>query len=96
LGVGLQPKGIGFVWREGKKHSSPNAGYPEAALAYLLNCQFGGPNYYHGKLVDKPYIGQHYREIQHSEIKKVSMFNFGVTTVFVLLITAILLGIHYG
>ncbi|MGD9948867.1 MAG: adenosylcobinamide-phosphate synthase CbiB [Desulfobulbus sp.] len=44
-------------WREGKNHSSPNAGYPEAAFAGALGVQLNGPNYYHGKLVEKPYIG---------------------------------------
>ena len=34
---------LGFVWREGKNHASPNSGYPEAALASILQCQFVGP-----------------------------------------------------
>lgn len=45
------------VMENGKKHASPNSGYPEAALAAILNCRFGGPNFYFGKLVEKPYIG---------------------------------------
>jgi len=45
------------AWKEGKKHASPNAGYPEAAFAGALGVRMGGPNYYHGKLVEKPYIG---------------------------------------
>ncbi|MDD2463513.1 MAG: adenosylcobinamide-phosphate synthase CbiB [Desulfobulbus sp.] len=45
------------AWAEGKNHASPNAGYPEAAFAGALGVQMGGPNYYHGKLVEKPYIG---------------------------------------
>ena len=44
--------------KDGKKHASPNAGYPEAAFAGALGVQMGGPNYYHGELVEKPYIGQ--------------------------------------
>ena len=31
-----------FVWKNGRKHASPNSGYPEAALAGILNCRFGG------------------------------------------------------
>lgn len=45
------------VLRYGKRHASPNSGYPEAALAVILDCRFGGANYYFGELVDKPYIG---------------------------------------
>ncbi|MEX6625794.1 adenosylcobinamide-phosphate synthase CbiB [Tenacibaculum salmonis] len=75
-----------FVWQQGKNHSSPNAGYPEAALATILNCRFGGPNYYHGKLVDKPFIGNNNRIIKESEFKKVAFINHTVTLTFVLLI----------
>ncbi len=42
---------------EGANHASPNAGYPEAAFAGALAVKLNGPNYYHGKLVEKPYIG---------------------------------------
>ncbi|WP_299243209.1 adenosylcobinamide-phosphate synthase CbiB [uncultured Aquimarina sp.] len=87
--------GLSFLFREGKKHSSPNAGYPEAALAYVLNCQFGGPNYYHGKLVKKPFIGTNNREIKHEEIKTVSQINYTVSIVFCLLIIGVLLLVQY-
>lgn len=53
---------LSFVWENGKKHASPNSGYPEAALAAILNCRFGGPNFYFGKLVEKPYIGNQPKE----------------------------------
>ncbi|CAM1374687.1 adenosylcobinamide-phosphate synthase CbiB [Tenacibaculum xiamenense] len=69
------------VFSEGKKHSSPNAGYPEAALAIILDCRFGGPNYYHGQLVDKPYIGFKDRILGNSEFKTVAKINH--TTTFV-------------
>nr|WP_321466130.1 adenosylcobinamide-phosphate synthase CbiB [uncultured Desulfobulbus sp.] len=49
---------LSCAWKEGKNHASPNAGYPEAAFAGGLGVQMGGPNYYHGKLVEKPYIGR--------------------------------------
>ena len=52
-----------FVWKNGSKHASPNSGYPEAALAGILNCRFGGPHYYFGELFDKPYIGENDREL---------------------------------
>ncbi|MGD8294231.1 MAG: adenosylcobinamide-phosphate synthase CbiB [Desulfobacterales bacterium] len=42
---------------EGANHASPNAGYPEAAFAGALAVKLNGPNYYNGKLVEKPYIG---------------------------------------
>lgn len=42
---------------DSQNHKSPNAGVPEAAMSGLLGIQLGGPNYYFGKYVYKPYIG---------------------------------------
>ncbi len=53
----LRWRAITFVWRFGNKHTSPNSGYPEAALAGILDCRFGGPHNYFGECVHKPYIG---------------------------------------
>ena len=58
-----KPQLLSFVWRNGRKHASPNSGYPEAALAGILNCRFGGPHYYFGELFDKPYIGENERKL---------------------------------
>lgn len=43
---------------DGRKHLSPNAGIPEAAMAGALNIRLGGPSTYGGILVQKPYIGE--------------------------------------
>ena len=58
-----------FVWKNGSHHASPNSGYPEAALAGILNCRFGGPHYYFGQLFDKPYIGEHERQLTTDDMK---------------------------
>lgn len=50
-------------------HSSPNSGFPESAMAGVLDCRFGGPNVYHGKIVEKPYIGITDREPQQNDLK---------------------------
>ena len=94
--IQFKVSGVSFVFKEGKKHSSPNAGYPEAALAYILNCQFGGPNYYHGKLVNKPFIGNNNRKIKHEEIKTVHQINYKVSIVFCILIIGMLLLFKYA
>lgn len=57
-----------FVKRFGREHASPNSGYPEAALAGILNCRFGGPHYYFGQLFVKPYIGVNERLLQTSDL----------------------------
>lgn len=45
------------VWRDGRKNSSPNSGYPEAAVAGALGVQLGGENFYFGRCTKKPLIG---------------------------------------
>jgi adenosylcobinamide-phosphate synthase len=55
---------------EGAHHASPNAGYSEAAFAGALALKLNGPNYYNGKLVDKPYIGVRFGESSPGHIKK--------------------------
>ncbi|MFW6284396.1 MAG: adenosylcobinamide-phosphate synthase CbiB [Desulfosalsimonas sp.] len=42
---------------EGGNHKSPNAGRPEAAFAGALGVRLIGPGIYHGRLVEKPWIG---------------------------------------
>ena len=58
-----------FVLRNGRNHASPNSGYPEAALAGILNCRFGGPHKYFGEVFDKPYIGENDRELTTADMK---------------------------
>ncbi len=64
-----------FVIRNGRKHASPNSGYPEAALAGILNCRFGGPHTYFGELVEKPYIGENDRMLTTQDMKKAVRIN---------------------
>ena len=64
-----------FVWKYGRNHASPNSGYPEAALAGILDCRFGGPHYYFGQLFDKPYIGTNDRPLTTADMKKAVRVN---------------------
>lgn len=68
-------RGLRFIRAFGHLHKSPNAGYPEAALAGILDCRFGGANVYHGKLVEKPLIGERDRLIGREEIDRVISVN---------------------
>ncbi len=45
---------------EGNRHTSPNAGFPEAAFAGALAVRLGGPSRYGGELFDKPFLGEDY------------------------------------
>jgi adenosylcobinamide-phosphate synthase len=45
------------VWRDARKHDSPNAGWPEAAMAGALGLRLMGPRSYDGEVVDAPWMG---------------------------------------
>ena len=64
-----KPQLTRFVWQNGRNHASPNSGYPEAALAGILDCRFGGPHYYFGELFDKPYIGENERPLTTTDMQ---------------------------
>ena len=77
-----------FVWKNGRNHASPNSGYPEAALAGILDCRFGGPHYYFGELFDKPYIGDNNRPFTTTDMKKAVRVNRTAEVLMVLLVVA--------
>ena len=95
LRVGSSPQGgtggglLRFVWRNGRNHASPNSGYPEAALAGILDCRFGGPHYYFGELFDKPYIGENARELTTADMQKAVRINRTAEVLAIVIITVI-------
>ena len=84
-----KPQLIGFVWRNGRNHASPNSGYPEAALAGILDCRFGGPHYYFGELFNKPYIGENARELATADMQKAVRINRMAEVLAIVIITVI-------
>ncbi|NOZ25692.1 MAG: cobalamin biosynthesis protein CobD [Nitrospirae bacterium] len=60
-------KAARIMLRDGRKHSSPNAGLPEAAMAGALGIRLGGPSSYGGVVHDKPFIGEGGREIEPAD-----------------------------
>lgn len=46
------------MWRDAKFHKSPNAGWPEAAMAGALGLALAGPRAYGGVLVDDVFMGE--------------------------------------
>ena len=77
-----------FVWKYGRNHASPNSGYPEAALAGILDCRFGGPHYYFGELFDKPFIGTNERALTTADMKKAIRVNRTAEVLMVILTLA--------
>ena len=90
--IGRKRTLFSFVKRYGKNHASPNSGYPEAALAGILDCRFGGPHYYFGQLFDKPYIGENDRELTTADMEKAIRVN-RTAEVLMLLINHLVIGL---
>ncbi|WP_297421531.1 adenosylcobinamide-phosphate synthase CbiB [Clostridium sp.] len=74
----ISAKMLGYDYRNSLKiykrdrynHSSPNSAHPEAAIAGALGVQLGGANYYFGKLVEKPTIGDKLKEIKINDVNR--------------------------
>ena len=81
----LHPSLFTFLRVNGRRHASPNSGYPEAALAGILDCRFGGPHYYFGQLFDKPYIGTNDRPLTTADMKTAVRVNRTAEILMVLL-----------
>jgi adenosylcobinamide-phosphate synthase len=59
------------IWKRDRlKHKSPNSAQTESACAGALGVRLAGPNYYFGKLVEKPYIGDETRPVEFEDIKR--------------------------
>ena len=59
-----------ILWRDASSHASPNAGWPEAAMAGVLRLRLAGPIAYDGILSDKPWIGEGDRPARTEDIRR--------------------------
>jgi len=58
------------VRRDASHHRSPNAGWPEAAMAGALGLKLNGPRVYGERLVDDAFMGQGRREAGAADIRQ--------------------------
>lgn len=86
---------LSFVKKYGKMHASPNSGYPEAALAGILNCRFGGANIYFGQVVDKPFIGNNDRDITLQDMSIAVKLNKKVEVLMMLLVIIYTIAVQF-
>lgn len=85
---------VSSFWKYRKAHLSPNAGYPESALAAIMNVKMGGPSQYHGKIIDKKYINENGNHMASKDITlaiKIIKLRCYIILIFLLLLTAITL-----
>jgi len=68
---GASPRSAWLIaLRDARKHESPNAGWPEAAMAGALGFRLGGPRSYDGELVDLPAFGDGRAELGAGDIER--------------------------
>ena len=79
--------------RDGRKHASPNAGLPEAAMAGALGVQLGGLNYYGGEPLAKPAIGNPLVPLARAHIPAANAIMFVTLALFLVLGLAVRVGV---
>jgi adenosylcobinamide-phosphate synthase len=58
------------VWLDAPRHRSPNAGYPEAAMAGALGLSLAGPRAYGGVRVEDALMGNGRRDVNAADIRR--------------------------
>jgi len=58
IASGQPLQALAVMWRDSTKHRSPNAGYPEAAMAGALGVRLSGPRIYHDHISNEPWLNE--------------------------------------
>ena len=91
--LGLDYKNSYRIYKRDRyNHTSPNSAHPESAVAGALGIRLGGANYYFGKIVEKPTIGDKNKVIEISDLYKtnnillvVNLLGFSVGLIIIVL-----------
>jgi len=67
---GVATRALACVARDASKHASPNAGWPEAAMAGALGVRLGGPRSYAGAAHDGAWLGDGRDDLGPAEIDR--------------------------
>ena len=88
-------KAWGAMLRDAPKHVSPNAGFPEAAMAGSLEIALGGPRAYGGVSVDLPYMGDGRKELVAQDIRlAVALYRLMLTVILLLILAPAILWVN--
>ena len=83
---------VAVMWRDAPKHVSPNAGWPEAALAAGLGIRLGGPRSYGGRKVDLAWMGDGRADLDRNDIRDgLRLYGRALTSLFLLALVCAML-----
>ncbi|MCE8013111.1 adenosylcobinamide-phosphate synthase CbiB [Billgrantia desiderata] len=82
-------RALAGTWREAPGHPSPNAGWPEAMMAYLLGVQLGGTNTYGRRVSERVRLGEPHEPLRVVHIERAVRHMHGAWAVFFLLMAAV-------
>lgn len=61
---------LSCMMRDARRHRSPNAGWPEAAMAGALGVRLSGPRIYHGSTTNEPWLNEGARDPLAADISE--------------------------
>jgi adenosylcobinamide-phosphate synthase len=80
------------MWRDAPRHRSPNAGWPEAAIAGCLGLRLAGPRHYGGELIEDAWMGDGRAEATPLDIHR-TLRLLGAATLFAGVLLAAVLAV---
>jgi adenosylcobinamide-phosphate synthase len=83
------------LWRDRANAASPNAGWPEAAMAGALGVRLGGPSIYFGRQVEKPFIGEALEPLDRRRYRRAIRVLYG-TSVLMATLTLVVLQVNHA
>ncbi len=86
LGVGA---GLRFISRCALKVNTLNSAITEGVVASILGVRLGGVNYYKGKKILKPYLGEGKRALEIDDINRTSKLAFLTSLIFAVIVLLI-------
>jgi adenosylcobinamide-phosphate synthase len=89
--LGCDPRqSVAVTLRDARLQPSPNAGYPEAAVAGALGVRLGGLNYYQGVASRKPYLGDPRHALDLAAYRKTRVLLYGSSALMVILAAGVM------
>ena len=93
LASGRPRRALACVIGDARKHRSPNAGWPESAMAGALGVRLSGPRIYAGRVADEPWLNARGRDPEAADIARALAVYVRATGVLVALLAALLYGL---